>query len=137
MAETRRRDQLSAMEKRGISTTNTGLKPLPEHLSMDKMRVSMAESGTPLFNSSVCDEYVTAVCIRSKHSYVVPPPPSPLPTDHLADQYRMPKGTKAAPGNELGIFESLNDHVTISDLDLAWEYVYPYVANTPTTSEQN
>ena len=54
------------MEKRGITKTNTGLKPLPDHLSMEKGRVSMANSGTPLFNSSVCDEYVTAVCIRSK-----------------------------------------------------------------------
>ena len=66
MSETRRRDPRSTMEKRGITKPNTGLKPVPDHLSLEKGKVSMAQSGTPLFNSSVCDEYVTAVCIRSK-----------------------------------------------------------------------
>lgn len=44
-------------------------------------------SGLPPLNSSVCDSYVTQQCIRT--------------------QYSIPKGDKAAPGNELGIFESL------------------------------
>lgn len=44
-------------------------------------------SGLPPLNSSVCDTYVTQECIRT--------------------QYSIPKGDKAAEGNELGIFESL------------------------------
>lgn len=41
----------------------------------------------PPLNSSICDSFVTQECIRT--------------------QYSIPKGNKAAPGNELGIFESL------------------------------
>ena len=42
------------------------------------------------------------------------------------DQYRIPKGTLKAAGNQLGIFESLNDHVVQSDLDLYWKNLYQY-----------
>lgn len=40
-------------------------------------------------------------------------------------QYGVPKGNKAAPGNELGIFESLNDHYSKEDLDVYWSTLYP------------
>ncbi len=40
-------------------------------------------------------------------------------------QYSIPKGTKAAPGNELGIFESLNDHYSKDDLDVFFTTLYP------------
>lgn len=44
-------------------------------------------TGLPPLNSTICDTFVTQECIRT--------------------QYSIPKGTKAAAGNELGIFESL------------------------------
>lgn len=51
-------------------------------------------SSLPPLNSSVCDTYVTQECIRT--------------------QYKIPKGDKAAPGNELGIFESLGKYTSSS-----------------------
>lgn len=47
-------------------------------------------SSLPPLNSSACDTYVTQECIRT--------------------QYQIPKGDKAAEGNELGIFESLGTY---------------------------
>jgi tripeptidyl-peptidase-1 len=47
-------------------------------------------------------------------------------TLHLA-QYQIPNGTKASRGNELGIFQSLNQHYHQQDLNTYWKYVAPYV----------
>ncbi len=46
-------------------------------------------------------------------------------SDCATDQYRVPKNTKAAEGNELGIFESLGDHYSKDDLDAFWSNVFP------------
>jgi hypothetical protein len=62
----------------------------------------------PTLNSSVCDRYVTPFCIRA--------------------QYGIPEGVKAAPGNALGIFETLNDHYNKADLDAYFSNVYPCVS---------
>jgi tripeptidyl-peptidase-1 len=48
-----------------------------------------------------------------------------LSSNSTTDQYRVPKGTKAAAGNELGIFESLNDHYSREDLDVFWSTLFP------------
>ncbi|KIH86515.1 alkaline serine protease [Sporothrix brasiliensis 5110] len=61
----------------------------------------------PPMNSSNCYEYVTPNCIRT--------------------QYGIPKGTTARPGNELGIFEGLNQHYSKSDLDDYFEVVSPNI----------
>jgi tripeptidyl-peptidase I len=45
------------------------------------------------------------------------------------DQYSIPKGTKKASGNQLGVFESLNDHFVANDLNLYWANLYPYVTD--------
>jgi tripeptidyl-peptidase-1 len=37
----------------------------------------------------------------------------------------VPEGTTAAAGNELGIFENLNDHYRRDDLDTYLRTVYP------------
>jgi tripeptidyl-peptidase-1 len=37
----------------------------------------------------------------------------------------VPRNTKAAEGNELGIFESLNDHYNREDLDVFFTNVQP------------
>lgn len=54
-----------------------------------------------------CDTYVTAACMR--------------------EVYQIPNNTLAAEGNELGIFESLNDHYSQYDLDAFFSTLYPYI----------
>ncbi|KAJ0109613.1 hypothetical protein J7T55_014175 [Diaporthe amygdali] len=66
-------------------------------------------SSLPPLNSSVCDSYVTQECIRT--------------------QYSIPKGDKAAEGNELGVFESLGDHYAQNDLDVYWSTLYSEIPN--------
>ncbi|KAK0625146.1 alkaline serine protease [Bombardia bombarda] len=63
----------------------------------------------PPLNSTACNKYVTPDCIRA--------------------QYDVPEGSTATPGNELGVFESLNDHYSKEDLDAYWSNVYPKIPN--------
>ncbi|KAK3386302.1 peptidase S8/S53 domain-containing protein [Sordaria brevicollis] len=63
----------------------------------------------PPLNESTCYKYVTPECIRT--------------------QYGLPEGTTATPGNELGIFESLNDHYVKEDLDAYFSSIYPKIPN--------
>ncbi|KAF3768143.1 subtilisin-like protein [Cryphonectria parasitica EP155] len=56
-----------------------------------------------------CDTLVTTDCIRA--------------------QYSIPNNTLAAPGNELGIFESLDDHYGKYDLDVFFSTLHPYIPN--------
>lgn len=65
--------------------------------------------GFPHPNSSVCDIYVTAECTRT--------------------QYSIPNATSACPGNELGIFESIDVHYARSDLDIYFSTLYPHIPN--------
>ncbi len=46
-------------------------------------------------------------------------------TDRLVAQYSIPMGDKASPGNELGIFESTDDHYSKADLDGYWSNLEP------------
>lgn len=62
---------------------------------------------TSVANSKNCSVYITADCIRV--------------------QYSIPNGTTSAAGNELGIFESLNDHYSRPDLDVFFATLYPYL----------
>ncbi|CAN8096667.1 unnamed protein product [Discula destructiva] len=71
----------------------------------------------PPLNSSICDTYVTQECIRT--------------------QYSIPKGDKAAEGNELGIFESLGDHYAKEDLDVFFSTLYPEIPNGTYPIEKN
>jgi tripeptidyl-peptidase I len=53
-----------------------------------------------------------------------------------SDQYNITKGTLKAKGNELGVFEDLNDHFVTGDLDLYWLNLYPDIpAGTYPTEE--
>ncbi|KAH8880604.1 alkaline serine protease [Thozetella sp. PMI_491] len=65
--------------------------------------------GFPNPNSSTCSIYVTAECTRA--------------------QYGLPNATTAFPGNELGIFESLDDHYSRDDLDVYFSTLYPHIPN--------
>ncbi|KAJ4390838.1 hypothetical protein N0V93_004437 [Gnomoniopsis smithogilvyi] len=83
----------------------------PTHSFIDEAK---PQAVIPNFNTSIltpenCDEYVTAACMRS--------------------QYGIPNNTLAAPGNELGIFESLDDHYSKYDLDVFFSTLYPYIPN--------
>ncbi|KAI0506816.1 subtilisin-like protein [Xylaria bambusicola] len=62
-------------------------------------------------NSTTCSIYVTAECTRA--------------------QYNIPKGSTKFPGNELGIFESIDDHYSKKDLDVFFKTLYPDL-NVPT-----
>ena len=44
----------------------------------------------------------------------------------MSAQYQIPNGTKAIKGNELGIFQSLNQHYSQEDLDIYWRNIAPY-----------
>ncbi|CAG8978104.1 hypothetical protein HYALB_00000777 [Hymenoscyphus albidus] len=65
--------------------------------------------GFPNPNASTCDIYVTAECTRT--------------------QYNIPNATSAIPGNELGIFESLDVHYARADLDIYFSTLYPHIPN--------
>ncbi|PSR88695.1 putative Tripeptidyl-peptidase sed1 [Coniella lustricola] len=65
--------------------------------------------GVPEMNSTTCDTYVNLECTRV--------------------QYGITNGTTAYPGNELGIFESLDDHYSKADLDMYFSTLYPYIPN--------
>ncbi|KAK3689148.1 Pro-kumamolisin, activation domain-containing protein [Podospora appendiculata] len=47
--------------------------------------------------------------------------------DCVRNQYQIPNGTTATPGNELGVFQSLNQHYHQWDLDMYWKYTAPYI----------
>ncbi|KAL7941112.1 peptidase S8/S53 domain-containing protein [Trichoderma barbatum] len=64
-----------------------------------------AVNNIPFVNSTTCSSFITADCIRV--------------------QYGVVNGTTAAPGNELGIFEDLNDHYSTADLDQFLQAAYP------------
>ncbi|KAH8883036.1 alkaline serine protease [Thozetella sp. PMI_491] len=100
VAKLKRRGQESLVEKRAVVPSNTGIMEIPEAMKQ-------SASGESPFNSSVCDVYVSQVCIRN--------------------QYRIPKGKLAAPGNELGVFESLNQHYWTQDMDNYWQILYPEI----------
>lgn len=40
-------------------------------------------------------------------------------------QYNIPKASKSAPGNKLGIYESLDVHYSRADLDVYYSQLYP------------
>ncbi|KAL2129169.1 hypothetical protein VTI74DRAFT_8122 [Chaetomium olivicolor] len=64
-----------------------------------------ADTPLPPLNSTACDYYLTAACIRA--------------------QYHIPNNTLAARGNELGIFASLNDHYSKANLDTFFGTLFP------------
>jgi tripeptidyl-peptidase I len=51
--------------------------------------------------------------------------PKHVSNRHYSVQYSIPDSTTAAPGNELGIFESLDVHYSRKDLDIYFSTLYP------------
>lgn len=93
--------------KRGFQPTYHGLRPFGSVESSPS--ASIPNFTTALLTLENCDKYITAACIQS--------------------QYNIPNNTLASPGNELGIFESLNDHYGQYDLDVFFSTLYPYIPN--------
>ncbi|KAF3394531.1 Tripeptidyl-peptidase sed1 [Penicillium rolfsii] len=79
-----------SLDKRHINTGPAGIVPIAEGLR-DKLL-----GGSGLLD--LCDQAVTPDCIQK--------------------MYNIPKGTKATPGNELAIFESIGDVYAQEDLDI-------------------
>lgn len=52
-------------------------------------------------------------------------------------QYQIPDGTKASPGNELGIFEGIGDHYSKKDLDTYFSTLYPEIPKGTYPIEKN
>ncbi|KAK7741986.1 hypothetical protein SLS53_004569 [Cytospora paraplurivora] len=101
-------EEVHQIKKRGFQSQHTELLPFSDHGSVSPDGV------VPALNLSIltpanCDYYVTDSCIKS--------------------QYHIPNNTLAAPGNELGIFESLDDHYGKLDLDVYFSTLYPYIPN--------
>ncbi len=123
-----RRSESNNGTSKFVQAVHTELRPLPE--------IHAERKQSDWLNSSICDTIISPVCIRSKHS-------SPLTTLNslcLCDMFSYPaemvklttyeqtnivspKGKLAAPGNELGIFQNLNQHYFPSDLDDYWNNV--------------
>lgn len=78
--------------------------------------------GFPHPNSTTCDIYVTAECTRGMIFCTFFEFTSECCT---AVQYSIPNATTAEPGNELGIFESLDVHYSRHDLDIYFSTLYP------------
>jgi len=48
-----------------------------------------------------------------------------MDTDRAIAQYGIPNGTTAHQGNQLGVYESFDQHYSTSDLDQYWKVLYP------------
>ncbi|KAK3377331.1 peptidase S8/S53 domain-containing protein [Lasiosphaeria ovina] len=45
----------------------------------------------------------------------------------VRNQYQIPNGTTATPGNELGVFQGLNQHYNQWDLDMYWKHTASWI----------
>lgn len=95
-------EEVHQIKKRGFRSQHTELLPFSDDGVVPALNVSLLTPGN-------CDYYVTDSCIKS--------------------QYYIPNNTLAAPGNELGIFESIDDHYGKLDLDVYFSTLYPYIPN--------
>ncbi|EFX05394.1 alkaline serine protease [Grosmannia clavigera kw1407] len=99
--EQQKKRDLQSIGRRG--TSGNYLTPEPIH-SAD----AVADAIYPAASGNVsCALYVTPDCVKA--------------------QYQIPNATKAATGNELGIFESLNEHYNKADLDGYFASAYPSI----------
>lgn len=117
-------------ERRGAAAMY--LTPEPIHATDD-----VADALYPAASGNVsCSQFVTPDCVKSEsrakkgqnnrgRAKEERKPKTELTL--LADQYSIPNATKAAAGNELGIFESLNEHYSKADLDGYFAAAFPSV----------
>ncbi|CAK7213069.1 hypothetical protein SBRCBS47491_001677 [Sporothrix bragantina] len=104
----RRRQEIEEERRRSIKPLHTDPTFLNSGVAEGASKTTaFTVNKPPPMNMSTCYEFVTPACIRH--------------------QYRIPNGTTATKGNELGIFESLNQHYSKSDLDDFFEVVSPNI----------
>lgn len=93
--------------KRAEATRNLGKRG---GINNDRVKPFITQlKAYPNPNSTTCATYVTADCTRA--------------------QYNIPKGDSAFPGNQIGIFESLDVHYSRKDLDIYFSTLYPEIPN--------
>ncbi|CAK7204234.1 hypothetical protein SEUCBS139899_006989 [Sporothrix eucalyptigena] len=102
----RRRREIEEDRRRSVKALHTDPSFLNSGVGSTKGTDFTLNSPPPMNNSN-CYEYVTPACIRT--------------------QYSIPNGTTATKGNELGVFEALNQHYSKSDLDDYFEVVSPNI----------
>ncbi|KAH8122416.1 subtilisin-like protein [Trichoderma asperelloides] len=93
----------------GIAKTHSNIHSKKRAASLSGRPDASLLSGFPHPNSTTCSIYVTEDCTRA--------------------QYSIPHGTTGFPGNQLGIFESANDHYSRQELDVYFSTLYPYIPN--------
>lgn len=84
-----------------------------------------AANDIPGVNSTTCSTVITADCIRGERPQNLTKHGSLTGLIYSVVQYGVVNGTTAALGNELGIFESLDDHYSTADLDQLLADLYP------------
>lgn len=113
-----------------MSTTTTSTTSVSTTTSVEPVHTENPGSGVDnsIFKvTGPCSDEITPQCIRSKSDASRYLSASHERTsDHRAAQYQIPNGTKAATGNELGIFQGLNQHYSQEDLDTYFKYIAPY-----------
>ena len=99
-ASPRKKDERKKIEKRTFDITKPGrpTKPQPPLKFPLPMSVGQLTSAAASASLAICDVAITPACVRAL--------------------YNITKPTKAAPGNQLGIFESIGDVYAQEDLDL-------------------
>jgi tripeptidyl-peptidase-1 len=119
---------------------------VPEHI---RPHVDYITPGIKLLETKVQKPAHKEITRRSWHKDTVTPLP-PLSLSNLTSMlkeplkklcqtiitpkcistlYNIPKADKAAPGNEMGIFEDIGDVYSQEDMDLFWQYLYPKIPN--------
>lgn len=102
-------------------------KSISKSLSPAALNPHVSSAGSNAFISDTevpCYVAVTPDCIRRMYISVVCSGPVLTGTE----LYKIPKGTTAAPGNEVGIFED-GDYYDQDDLDSTFAAIAPYVPN--------
>ena len=102
-APSSKKEQRNNIEKRTTGVTKPGQRPQPPLKAPSPMSQAQLESAAA--SLSVCDIAITPACVKAL--------------------YNITKPTKAAAGNELGIFESIADVYAQEDLDLFFESLAP------------
>jgi tripeptidyl-peptidase I len=107
LSKLNRRSHAEDLKKRGVQAAHTDVMPLS--VVEEGVLDGQPQVDITTLTEADCDLYVTAACMRY--------------------QYNIPNNTLAAAGNELGIFESLDDHYSKYDLDVFFSTLYPYIPN--------
>lgn len=121
---------LPGMNKRAATKTTNLKQAKRDSRTSVQSRQSTVYPGLPEINSTSCDSYIVPECIKGKMSFISAEEPEDAQGTREPDrdsvQYGIPNGTTAQSGNQLGIYESDNEHYSTADLNQYWSVLYPY-----------